>query len=399
MSIEIFDPCVLAGIKLKNRIIRSATHEGMSDENGQPTQRLKELYVRLAKGEVGAIITGYAGVGRNGKSSLYRMQMADEDTCISHYKSLVDGVHQYNTPIILQIAHCGRQTRSKVTGFKPVAPSALRDRLFDEEIPQELCDDAIEGVIDSFVNAVMRAKSAGFDAVQLHMAHGYLLSEFLSPAMNHRVDKWGGDTENRYRIIAEIFKRVQAKAGNFPILVKINAYDNRNNGMRIEEAIKISKLLEKSGCAAIEVSCGVAEDGFNTCRSEKNPMPAIMKYNYKFEKVPAPLKPLVGFIADKSMPVTKPLKLYNVQAAAAIKKQVSVAVIAVGGIGSLADIRDILDGGKADFVSMSRPFIIEPDIVKKFKEKTRGVSLCQYCNYCMMGIEAGPLRCFYGKLK
>jgi len=128
-------------------------------------------------------------------------------------------------------------------------------------------------------------------------------------------------------------------------------------------------------------------------------MPAIVKYNFKFERVPVWLKPVVAFLADKSLPVVKPLKMYNVKAANTIKQQVMIPVIVVGGIGALEDIENIIGSGHADLVSMSRPFIIEPDIVKKFKEGKQKTTRCKCCNYCLIGVEKEPLHCFYGKLK
>jgi 2,4-dienoyl-CoA reductase-like NADH-dependent reductase (Old Yellow Enzyme family) len=144
----------------------------------------------------------------------------------------------------MQIAHCGRQTRSKSTGLQTVAPSAIRDAFFNEDMPKELSENEIIQIIDNFVSAITRAKQAGFDGVQLHLAQGYLLSEFLSSQSNRRKDCWGGSTENKYRIVDEIFKRAKEQVGNYPILVKMNAYDGRKNGMRIEEAIQIAQMLD-----------------------------------------------------------------------------------------------------------------------------------------------------------
>jgi len=132
MTSQIFEPAAVAGIQFKNRIIRSATHEGMADEKGFPTEKLKKLYIRLAKGGVGAIITGYAGIQADGKSPGFAMTMIDNDNSIPKYKEITDAVHEYGTPIIMQIAHCGRQTRSKITGFTPVAPSAIRNAFYNE---------------------------------------------------------------------------------------------------------------------------------------------------------------------------------------------------------------------------------------------------------------------------
>ena len=398
MTHAIFEEASLAGIKLKNRIIRSATHEGMADEKGFPTENLKKLYIRLAKGEVGAIITGYAGVQADGKSSLFAMSMIDSDESIPAYRETTNAVHEYGTPIILQIAHCGRQTRSKSTGLRTVAPSSLRDAFYNEDMPKELSEDEINEIIDNFVSAIVRANQAGFDGVQLHAAHGYLLSEFLSSYSNRRKDNWGGSTENKYRIVAEIFRRAKEQVGDFPILVKMNAHDGRKNGMKIEEAVGIARMLEQSGCAAIEVSCGVFEDGLYTMRGEKLPADAAMQYTFKYKKLPTLVKAIAKPLLTAFMKQPKPLLKYNLEAAMQIKKAVKIPVIVVGGINNMDDINHLIKDCNMEFVSMSRPFIIEPNIAAKFKQGTQTVSKCIMCNYCAIIGEEKPLKCHYGKL-
>ena len=297
----------------------------------------------------------------------------------------------------MQIAHCGRQTRSKITGYKPVAPSAIRNTFYNEDMPKELSEDDINRLIDNFVSAIIRVKQSEFDGVQLHLAHGYLLSDFLSSHSNKRKDGWGGSTENKYRIIGEIIKRAKEQAGNFPILVKMNAHDGRKNGMRIEEAVQIAKMLETSGCSAIEVSCGIVEDGLYSIRGEQLPVDAIMEYMFKYKNLPR-------FIKKISKPVLKtlkqqiPLLKYNLDAAIQIKKSVNLPVIVVGGINNIDDIRSIIEHDNIDFVSMCRPFIIEPNIVNKFFEGIQTKSKCIICNYCWIIGNEKPLRCYYGKL-
>ncbi|GBD93075.1 NADH oxidase [bacterium BMS3Abin05] len=398
MNHTVFEPALLAGIELKNRIIRSATHEGMADAEGFPTSKLRKLYIRLAKGDVGAIITGYAGIQADGKSPLFAMTMMDSDDRIPAYREIVDAVHEYGTPIIMQIAHCGRQTRSKITGLQTVAPSAVRDAFYSEDMPKELSEENINEIIDNFVLAVVRVKRAGFDGVQLHLAHGYLLSEFLSSDSNRRKDHWGGSTENKYRMIGEIFKRAKEQVGDYPILVKMNAHDGRKNGMKIDEALRIAKMLEKSGCAAIEVSCGVVEDGLYTTRGEKLPADAAMAYNFKYKNIPGPIKAIAKPVLRTFMKQPKPLLKFNLDSAIQIKKAVNIPVIVVGGINNLRDIKDIIENQAVDFVSMARPFIIEPNIVKKFHEGTQTKSKCIMCNYCAIIGEEEPLRCYCGKL-
>ena len=398
MTHGVFEPAQLAGMKLKNRIVRSATLEGMADEYGFPTEILKRLYIRLAKGGVGAIITGFAGVRADGKCAEYRMSMMDDDKSIPHYKHMTDAVHEYDTSIILQIAHCGRQTRSKITGFPTVAPSALRDGFFSEDMPVALSEDGINEIINSFVAAIVRAQKSGFDGVQLHVAHGYLLSEFLSLYSNRRRDKWGGSTENRYRIVGEIIQRAKKYVGDYPILAKINAHDARKNGMRISEAVMIAKMLEQSGCAAIEVSCGTAEDGLYAMRSEKLPIDPIMEHIFLYKKIPGVAKKIAKPILKRLMRQPKPLLKYNLDAALEIKQSVSIPVIVVGGINNMDDIRTIIENNNMDFVSMSRPFILEPDIANKFQKGSQDKSKCIMCNYCAVISEERPLRCYYGNV-
>jgi len=398
MSLSAFEPAALAGIKLKNRIIRSATHEGLADEKGFPTEKLKNLYVNLAKGEVGAIITGYVGIRPDGKTCLYNMTMIESDDKIPAFREITQAVHAYETPIIIQIAHCGRQTRSKITGYPTVAPSAIRDGFYSEDKPKALSEEDIHQIIDDFVAAIIRAKQAGFDGVQLHLAHGYLLAQFLSSHTNRRKDRWGGSTENKYRIVGEIFRKAQEKVGHYPLLVKMNTHDGRRNGMRVEEAVRIAQMLEKSGCAAIEVSCGCVEDGLYMMRGPELPAEAVMEYSFKYKKLPRFAKKIAIPLAKAFMPQPKPLLKYNLDAAMQIKQAVQIPVIVVGGIHTLDDINDIIENGKADFVSMSRPFIIEPDIVRKFKKGTQTKSKCILCNYCAIIGEEKPLSCYSGKL-
>lgn len=394
---DVFSEAQIAGVKLKNKIIRSATHEGLSDASGNPTDALMGKYEMLAKGEAGAIITGYAAIMQNGKSPLANMLMIDKDERIPYYKKLVDRVHQYNTPIFLQITHCGRQTFSRITGLETVAPSAIKDKLYNEDIPKELNESEIYEIVENFVSAIKRAKNAGFDGVQLQLSHGYLLSSFLSPHMNKRKDKWGGSTENRFRIVKEIMERTRETVGDFPIIAKINGYEKTRDGLNLDEAVLIANYLENSGCNAIEVSCGIAEEGFIASRGGF-PFEMIAKYNHLMKKVPRIFYPLVKIILKNRFASPEPQYLYNVDNAKRIKENVTIPVIVVGGIRKLEDIENIINNRQSDFVSMARPFIIEPDIVKRFMECKQQESRCIDCNYCQIGIEQGSLKCYYGRV-
>lgn len=398
METKAFKPTEISGIRFKNRVIRSATHEGMADETGVPDERLKKLYVSLAKGCAGAIITGFTGIRQDGKSSMHNMIMIDRDEVIPAFKEITDAVHKYNTPIIMQLVHCGRQTRSKSTGEPVKGVSPVRHKFFNEDQPQELTQNEINEIINGFVLASVRAKKAGFDAIQLHVAHGFLLSEFLSSHSNRRNDQWGGSIKNRFRIVKEILKRTKEKTNEFPVFIKLNSHDSQKNGMNIDEAVAYAKMLEEEGCAGIEVSCGTVEDGLYTFRGEKLPVEAAMQYTFKYESLPSLVKKVAGPFLKAIMKQPKPIYNYNLDAADKIRQAVNIPVMVVGGINSFDSIDKMINRHGIDLVSMSRPFIIQPDIVEKFQSGVQQKSKCIMCNFCAILIEKKPLKCYYGKL-
>ena len=395
---QVFEGSHLAGVKIMNRIIRSATTLGLADETGRPTDELIEKYIELAQGGVGAIITGFVAIQRNGMPATCNALMIDGDEYVDDYRRVADIVHKHNTPIFMQLAHSGRQTRSALTGQATVAPSALKSKYYNEEVPRELTEPEIYEIIDNFVLAIERAEKAGFDGVQLHAAHGYLLSEFLSPDMNRREDRWGGTTENRGRILREIIEKARKRVGDYPILVKLNGYDFQPHGMRVEEAAKIASMLQAAGCDGIEVSCGVVDDGLSTIRGPEVPVEAALEYSFRLKDKPALIKKMIPAISPLFVKPYEPVDNYNVCAAMEIKERVDIPVIAVGGIKDLGDIREIIQGNMADYVGMSRAFIIEPDIVNLFQAELSDASECISCCYCIVSIEEKPIECYYGEL-
>jgi len=394
---SIFDPVSLSGIKLNNRIIRSATFEGMADEAGRPQEGLKDIYVKLAKGGAGAIITSFTGVEKLGKAVKY-MNMIDRDDYIEDYLKITSSVHQYETPIIMQLTHAGRQTTKSIAGGQPVSSSALRDKIFFLDKPRALSQNDIKDIIKQFIKAAERAKKSGFDGVQLQASHGFLLSQFLTPYMNKRKDEWGGNTENRFRIVRKIIQGARERLGDYPILAKINGHDGQKQGIKIDEAVRMSELLQEAGCDGIEVSCGVGEDMFNTIRVSNSPVHEMLELIPNLKKLPRPIKSIFKLLGPYLVKVHKPLDNYNVSAAEQIKRNVDIPVIAVGGIKVLRDIEQIIQTKKADYVSMSRAFIIAPDIVNHFKSGKQKASSCISCGFCGLASIENPLKCYYGDL-
>jgi NADH:flavin oxidoreductases, Old Yellow Enzyme family len=394
---KVFEESSIAGIKLKNRVIRSATHEGMGDKDGRPMSDLTDLYLKLAQGGVGAIITGFVGIQKNGKA-LVNMRMFNHDEFIDDYKKMNNQFNELGVPIIVQLAHAGGQTSKLYIEEQPVAPSKRKYPLLSS-IARELSNSEIEEIIDNFALAIERSKKAGFSGVQLHAAHGYLLHQFLSPHLNIRSDRWGGNTENRFRVLSEIIRKSRERVGNYPILVKFSAYDGAKNGIRLDEGMKIAELFQKSGYDAIEVSCGSSDDGYFSVRVPKLPVEASLTLVPRLRTLPKPQKFLMRIMMPLLIKYKFPLNNFNVEAAARIKKNVDIPVIVVGGIRRLADIENIIAENKADYVSMCRPFIIEPNIVNKFKSGTQNESRCINCGYCLAGVTGAKLKCYYGKVK
>ncbi len=390
----VFETTTLAGMRPANRIIRSATHEGLGDREDFPA-RLAERYTRLAEGGAGAIITGYAGVSRDGRA-WPNMLMIDDDSYVAAYRRVTDAVKPYGAPLIMQLAHGGGRTEPAVTGEEAKAPSPRRYK-GSSTTARELTEGEIEAIIAAFAQGIVRAWKSGFDGAQLHAAHGYLLSQFLSPALNRRRDRWGGSTENRFRIVREIISRARATAGDFPLLVKLSAYDYDDGGMRLEEAVRLAQMCREASVDAIEVSCG-NDNWFCVVRSPKVPVEAIVELSPAFRGASWLKKKVAALLIPRMFATYDEQENYNVAAAAAIKAAVDIPVIVVGGVRRLAAIEAIVAAGQADYVSLCRPFVIEPDIVARLRDGRQDVSRCINCNYCLIGVGANPLKCYYGRL-
>ncbi len=392
---NIFSSGQIQALKFKNRIIRSATHEGMADSSGHPLAELGKYYLRLAEGGVGGIITGFTGTQKNGKA-VPLMRMFDSDEFIDDYRDIASSMKRTGTPLIMQLAHGGGLSSRKIMGEKEAAPSSVKYKT-TPRAPRELSADEITGVISNFIKAIERSRNAGFDGVQIHAAHGYLLAEFLSPYSNRRTDAWGGSREKRARIVTDIIKGAREKVGAYPILAKISGYELRKGGLSVDDAVENARLLQEAGCDAIEVSCGGVDDGMSSVRVERFPREAAFAFIDMLQGLPWYKKRLMSLMLPVIYKAHRPLLNYNVEAAKKIKAGVDIPVIVVGGIRAMRDMEGILSSKSADFIAMARPFICEPDIVKKFMEGTSDSSRCVNCGFCLMRAQSGRIRCYMGK--
>lgn len=394
MMSVLFDKTKIKGMELKNRLVRSATHEAMADDDGFPTDQLFKLYERLAKGGVGLIFTGYTYVSPDGKSRA--MLGIDTDEHISKYRALVDLVHRNDAKIAMQINHCGRQTTKEMAGIQPIAPSAVKEKTFFV-MPKEMTETDIERIIDAFAQAARRVRESGFDAVQIHGAHGYLINQFLNPYTNRREDRWGGSLENRMRFVGEIYKRTRKEVGDdFPVLIKISAYDHMKNGLKLEESAIMAKKLAEMGFDGIEVSCGIIEDGGSMLRGDI-PFDVILDEWGMYQKKNFLYRFMVKKFGSK---LIKPIPFtqgYNRESANIIKKNVNIPIFAVGGMIDPVFMEKTIQDKDADYISLCRALITDPKFPNKIKAGSREPSRCIHCNLCLYYLASRSVRCYRGK--
>lgn len=357
---ELFESAYIGTIEVRNRFVRAATWTGMAGEDGSVTDGLVEVYRELSRGGVGLIITGYAYVNKRGQASP-RMLGADDDARIPGLERLVNDVKQGGAKIALQLAHGGSQIMFD-SGLTAQAPSAVKERATGNE-PEEMSVSDIRQTVNDFAEAARRAKEAGFDAVQFHSAHGFLLSQFLSPYSNRRGDEYGGPIEKRARIIFEVYEAIRSRVGSdYPVMIKINSADFDTEGLGKDDSLWVSRELSAMGIDAVELSGGIPSAGELS--------PAREKIN------------------------TREREAYFKKYAMELKPGLKCPLILVGGIRSLEVIEECCDVGAADFFSLARPLISEPGLINRWRSGDRRRARCISCNKCITAaIEEQKLYC------
>jgi 2,4-dienoyl-CoA reductase-like NADH-dependent reductase (Old Yellow Enzyme family) len=295
-----------------------------------------------------------------GKMGIHTEDFAED------FKNLTSAVHDAGAKIAVQLVHAGGQTNTKHAGRQPLAPSAVQGVQFPE-MPAALTKDEIKEVIAAFGEGARRAKDWGFDAVQLHGAHGYLINQFLSPLTNRRTDEYGGSMENRCRFLLEVYWKVREVVGaDYPVLIKLNAADNLEGGLELDDGVYAAKKLSDAGIDAIEVSAGTPASG------DKAP-------------VRAKIKKLEG-------------EAYNLKMARAIREEVSCPVMVVGGFRSYEVAEKAITESGMDYISMARPLIREPDLANRWLRGDHSPATCISCNKCFKpGLKEGGIYCVVEK--
>lgn len=343
-----FETASIGPLTLSNRFVRSATWEGMATEAGGVTAQLSDTLTGLALGGVGLIITSHTFVSKQGQASPYQLGL-HHDMALDSYKDLTDRIHQESGKIIVQLSHAGHFAAEKLAGETPCAVSDFEG--LSRTPRNELTEPDIQTLIREFTEAAMRAQQCGFDGVQLHSAHGYLLSQFLSPWFNRREDEYGGPLESRIRIHLEICRAIKKHCGNsFPVLIKMNCDDFDENGLTLADAVQAAGQFSRSGFDAVEISGGLLTGG--------------------------------------KLSPTRPGRLqkedegYFKEEARQIRKHIAVPLILVGGIRSYEVVLQLLESETADFIAMSRPFIREPALIRRWETGDTARSACISDNLC-----------------
>ena len=353
---QLFEASTIGSMALANRFVRSATWEGLAGENGACTPALTALMEKLAANGIGLIISGHAYVSPEGQAGPWQLGIYADDL-IPKLNQMTEAVHRQSGTIVLQLAHAGCRAAFNLTGTARLGPSGGSRK--DAHRCQAMTPDDIQHTVQCFAAAAARAQQSGFDGVQIHAAHGYLLSQFLSPFYNRRTDEYGGDIVNRARIVLAVLEAVREKVGQqFPVLIKMNSEDFVDHGLQIEEMLQVAAMLEAAGIDAIELSGGTADSGKLT-----------------------PVRP--GKIR------TAESEVYYRAAAERYKRKIGVPLILVGGVRSYSVAEQIVKSGLADYVALCRPLIREPGLIQRWQSGDTGPSTCLSDNLCFKAINAG----------
>jgi len=320
-------PLEKGNLHLKNRLIMPPMATSKSNEDGRVSQDILNYYSEKSQGGyISLIIIEHSFITQNGKASDRQLSIAD-DKFVDDLKRLAEIIHKNGSKVVMQINHAGSSTSKEITGYEPVAPSAVHNpRRLKDNTPKEITTEEIKEIIENFKDAALRVKKAGFDGVEIHSAHGYLLNQFFSPLTNKRNDEYGGDVQGRIKIHLEVIKEVRDAVGkDYPILLRLGATDNMEGGTTIEDSITAAQSFENAGVDILNISGGFC---------------GYIAPDFKGQ----------GFFS----PLTE-----------AIKNVVTIPVILTGGVTDPEAAEKLLEDGKADLIGVGRAILNDSDWAKK----------------------------------
>ena len=382
-------PGRVGGLTLRNRIIKTATYEGMSP-GGHPGPALTAHHVELARGGVGMTTVAYAAVCAAGRT--FAEQLLLDDARVPALRSLSDAVHAEGAAVSIQLGHCGGFSKIRgPDGRPPGGPTRSFNKygvLRGLPCVRPMTAQDIDDTVSAFAAAALRSREAGFDAVELHLGHGYLLSQFLSPAINRRTDGYGGSLEGRLRFPLEVVRAVRAALGpDFPILTKTNLSDGFRGGLQIDEAVRIHQALEAEGVDAAVMSGGVtSRTPFFLMRGE-----VPVRSMIQVERDPR-MKAALAIAWPFVLRAFAFEELFFRELALQVRAAVRMPLVLLGGVVSSHNIRTAMEDG-FDFVAMGRALIADPDFVRRMEAGEDVRSRCDQCNECVAEMDRAGVRC------
>lgn len=386
MTDLLFTPAKIGPVELRNRTIRSAAFEGMGRDNG-PTEELARYHWAVSEGGVGMTTLAYAGVCRSALSFDTQLWLRPE--IVAPLRRITDGIHERGAKASIQIGHCGNMTHISTAGGIPVGASTGFN-LYSPTIVRGLREDELIKLARDFGDAVRTARDAGFDCVEVHAGHGYLISQFLSPYTNHRRDKFGGSLDNRMRFMRMVMEEVMKAAGSdMGVLVKTNTRDGFKGGLEIDDCITVAKELEQLGAHALVLSGGfVSKAPMYVMRGE---MPV---YSMTYYMKQLWLKYGVRAFG-KMMIKDEPFKpLFFLEDSLKFRKELKLPLVYVGGVVDGAGARKVLDSG-FEFIQMGRALLNEPDFINRLARERDHRCGCDHVNYCIARMYSREMACHH----
>lgn len=386
---KIFTPCKIGPVELRNRTIRSAAFENMCQGN-RPTQALFDYHTAVARGGIGMTTVAYAAVNRSGLSFDGQLWMREE--IVPELRKLTDAIHKEGAKASIQLGHCGNMTHKSTCGSIPVGASSGFN-LYSPTIVRKMREDEILQLVKDFGKAVCLAREAGFDCVEIHAGHGYLISQFLSPYTNHRHDKWGGSLDNRMRLMRMVIEEVMDKAGDdIAVIVKTNMYDGFKRGMQVDDCITVAKELERLGVHALVLTAGFVSRAPMTVMAGAMPLKTLAYYmdmrRFWWLKIG------VLLFGRLMMPTVPYKEAYFLDTAKIFRENLSLPLIYVGGMISKDKMEEVLDNGFVAF-QMARALINDTDFVNKLMSGEVQKSGCGHSNYCIGRMYSKDMKCHY----
>ena len=384
MKSKLFTPVTFGPLTLRNRTIRSAAFESMCPGN-TPSQMLLDYHRSVAAGGVGMTTVAYAAVTQSGLS--FDRQLWMRPSIISRLNELTKAVHDEGAAVGIQIGHCGNMSHKKICGVTPISASSGFN-LYSPTFVRGMEREELPEMAQAYGNAVNLAREAGFDAVEVHAGHGYLISQFLSPYTNHRKDEFGGSLENRMRFMDLVMEEVMKAAGNdMAVIVKMNMRDGFKGGMEIDESIQVAKRLLELGAHGLVLSGGFVSKAPMYVMRGSMPIHTMTHY------MPFGWLPLGVKMAGRFMIPSEPFKeAYFLEDALKFRAALKMPLVYVGGLISREKIDEVLNDG-FEFVSMARALLNDPSFVNKMKEDEHARCDCGHSNYCIARMYSIEMAC------